>query len=64
MERETIEERQTTSPLLVRERPVMHANGGGGTSESGGSATAVLVISTFVAVCGSYAFGAAVSNCY
>ncbi|KAK6119237.1 hypothetical protein DH2020_047020 [Rehmannia glutinosa] len=46
-----------TSPLLPRIRP--DVVGGGGRSSSD-SATAVLVLSTFVAVSGSYVFGCAV----
>ncbi|KAK4411066.1 Sugar transporter ERD6-like 5 [Sesamum angolense] len=46
-----------TSPLLPRSRP---ESGGGEGRSSPDSATAVLVLSTFVAVSGSYVFGCAV----
>ncbi|KAL0397585.1 UNVERIFIED_CONTAM: Sugar transporter ERD6-like 5 [Sesamum calycinum] len=46
-----------TSPLLPRSRP---ESGGGEERSSPDSATAVLVLSTFVAVSGSYVFGCAV----
>lgn len=46
-----------TSPLLSRSRP---ESGGGEGRSSADSATAVLVLSTFVAVSGSYVFGCAV----
>ncbi|KAL0425634.1 UNVERIFIED_CONTAM: Sugar transporter ERD6-like 5 [Sesamum radiatum] len=46
-----------TSPLLPRSRP---QSGGGEERSSPDSATAVLVLSTFVAVSGSYVFGCAV----
>ncbi|KAL2234172.1 UNVERIFIED_CONTAM: hypothetical protein Sindi_1149400, partial [Sesamum indicum] len=45
-----------TSPLLSRSRP---ESGGGEGRSSADSATAVLVLSTFVAVSGSYVFGCA-----
>ncbi|XP_059648575.1 sugar transporter ERD6-like 5 isoform X3 [Cornus florida] len=50
MERTISEDRQIARPLLV--------NGDGPRKDS--SATAMVVLSTFIAVCGSYAFGAAI----
>ncbi|KAK9291701.1 hypothetical protein L1049_019650 [Liquidambar formosana] len=60
MERGMVDERQIRSPLLVKERPFTHDNGDGGEApDSGGPATAVVLIATFIAVCGSYVFGTA-----
>ncbi|KAL6311680.1 hypothetical protein AAG906_007426 [Vitis piasezkii] len=61
-----VEEGSTTRSLIIKEKPKAHGNGdddggrGVGGPESGGSATAVVVLSTLVAICGSYEFGAAV----
>ncbi|KAF5951336.1 hypothetical protein HYC85_009280 [Camellia sinensis] len=71
MERESIEDGQITRCLLAEEKPQhIDATGGGGgeedsggdEEESGGSSssaavTAVVVLSTFVAVSGSFAYG-------
>lgn len=67
MDIESVEEGSTTRSLIIKEKPKAHGNGdddggrGVGGPESGGSATAVVVLSTLVAICGSYEFGAAVS---
>ncbi|XP_057499280.1 sugar transporter ERD6-like 5 [Actinidia eriantha] len=53
MKREGIEDGETSIPLILRENP-----DGGGSSSS--SATAVVVLSTLVAVFGSFVFGSAV----
>lgn len=58
MEGNAIEERQVTVSLL-QENPITCVPNGI-EPETGGSATAVVVFSTFVAVCGSYVFGTAV----
>ncbi|KAJ4834136.1 hypothetical protein Tsubulata_012631 [Turnera subulata] len=54
---------QTSSPLLVKEWPKVHdgdgVGGGEGQNGGGSAATAVVVISTLVAVSGSYVFGTA-----
>ncbi|RVW53388.1 Sugar transporter ERD6-like 5 [Vitis vinifera] len=66
MDIESVEEGSTTRSLIIKEKPKAHGNGdddggrGVGGPESGGSATAVVVLSTLVAICGSYEFGAAV----
>ncbi|KAL7205073.1 hypothetical protein ACSBR2_018068 [Camellia fascicularis] len=70
MERESIEDGQITRCLLAEEKPQhIDATGGGGEEESGGdeeesggssssaAVTAVVVLSTFVAVSGSFAYG-------
>ena len=54
MKREGIEDGETSIPLILRENP-----DDGGSSSS--SATAVVVLSTLVAVFGSFVFGSAVS---
>lgn len=58
MEGNAIEERQATASLL-QENPITRVINCI-EPETGGSATAVVVFSTFVAVCGSYVFGTAV----
>lgn len=55
----TSDEVTSTTPLLSEIRPEV---GGGERRGSSDSATAVLVISTVVAVSGSYVFGSAVSS--
>ena len=63
MERKDIEDRDITSSLLAKEN--LDTNGVGSSrnvaANSGGATTATVVFSTFIAVCGSYVFGAAVS---
>ncbi|KAL5835570.1 hypothetical protein ACOSQ3_015127 [Xanthoceras sorbifolium] len=55
MGRESIIEGELSTSLLKERSHVSGSHGGGGSS-----ATSVLVLSTFVAVCGSYVFGTAV----
>lgn len=67
MAKENIGEEQLSSPLIVADiKPCENGcsgGGGGGGEEMGvSSATYVLVLSTFIAVCGSYVFGTAVSS--
>lgn len=65
MDRENLEGGQIASPLLVHDRADKEGDGGcngvDGT-KSDTSSTTVLVLSTGVACCGSYVFGAAVST--
>ena len=63
MERTNIEDRDIANPLLAKENLDTNGNSGGSNvaANSGGAATAVVVFSTLIAVCGSYVFGAAVS---
>ncbi|XP_050274540.1 sugar transporter ERD6-like 5 isoform X2 [Quercus robur] len=62
MERKDIEDRDITSSLLAKEN--LDTNGVSSSrnvaANSGGTATATVVFSTFIAVCGSYVFGAAI----
>ncbi|KAJ8769733.1 hypothetical protein K2173_005939 [Erythroxylum novogranatense] len=61
MAEDNIEEGGISGPLLVKERPQLLAGDGGGVEQSeGSSATTMVVISTLVAVSGSYVFGSAV----
>lgn len=61
MVKESIEEGQLSSPLIVADKPCENGCSGDGHEEMGGSsATSVLVLSTLIAVCGSYVFGTAV----
>lgn len=62
MERRNIEDRDIASPLLTKENLDTNGNSGGSNvaANSGGAATAVVVFSTLIAVCGSYVFGAAI----
>lgn len=70
MDRENLEGGQIASPLLVRGRADNEGDGGCNGSlgngvdgmKSDASSTTVLVLSTCVACCGSYVFGAAVST--
>ena len=69
MDRENIEEGQITRSLLVAEKPDSDATGcdGGeeamvGSSSFSSTVTVVVVLSTFVAVNGSFAYGFAVSS--
>lgn len=71
MVKESIEEGQLSSPLIVADKPCENGCSGDGHEEMGGdgheemggsSATSVLVLSTLIAVCGSYVFGTAVSS--
>lgn len=61
MERESIEEGggHISSPLLDEEESKIHGGGGGG-GGGGATATTYVVLSTLVAVSGSYVFGSAV----
>lgn len=55
-------EGEISSPLLLKERTQIHGGGSGGEEQRGGSsATTMVVLSTLVAVSGSYVFGSAVS---
>ena len=68
MVKESMGKGQLSSPLIVADKPCEHGSsggGGGGEEEMGvSSATSVLVLSTLIAVCGSYVFGTAViSGC-
>ncbi|XP_030959926.1 sugar transporter ERD6-like 5 isoform X6 [Quercus lobata] len=62
MERKDIEDGDITSSLLAKEN--LDTNGVSSSrnvaANSGGAATAMVVFSTFIAVCGSYVFGAAI----
>ncbi|OAY42217.1 sugar transporter ERD6-like 5 [Manihot esculenta] len=64
MGRESIEEGELSSPLLLNDRSQIRgrddANVGGDGQSGGSSATTALVISTLVSVSGSYVFGSAV----
>ncbi|KAA8545058.1 hypothetical protein F0562_019843 [Nyssa sinensis] len=63
MERERIDDGQTSSPLLLRVKSEIGSDGDGerqNGSSSASSATAAVVLSTLVAVSGSYVFGSAV----
>lgn len=66
MGREGIEEGDVSSSLLVKDRSQIRgrddASVGGDGQSKGSPATAVVVISTLVAVSGSYVFGSAVST--
>lgn len=63
MVKESIEEGQLSSPLIVADKPCENGCSGDGHEEMGGSsATSVLVLSTLIAVSGSYVFGTAVSS--
>lgn len=62
--RDTIQEEEgSRGPLLDKQRSGILAGNSGAGDEVGGSCsvTGILVLSTFVAVCGSYVFGSAVS---
>lgn len=67
MDKESITEAGLSTFLLKEKSEILGSSGGshggdGGTDESGSSsATSLVVLSTFVAVCGSYVFGSAVS---
>lgn len=65
MSREKIEEGEIFRSLIVKEKPQDGVGGCSGEGQVGTgtttSATPVVVLSTFVAVCGSYVFGTAVS---
>ncbi|GMH07771.1 hypothetical protein Nepgr_009611 [Nepenthes gracilis] len=51
----------STSPLLGEVKSAAHGGDGGGSVDTGStSVTPVVVLTTFVAVCGSYVFGSAV----
>ncbi|GAV63220.1 Sugar_tr domain-containing protein [Cephalotus follicularis] len=63
MQSESIEGGELSSSFLVKEQPHLQSNStgrDGGGADEGSSATCVVVISTFVAVCGSYVFGSAI----
>ncbi|XP_019051468.1 PREDICTED: sugar transporter ERD6-like 5 [Nelumbo nucifera] len=66
MDRESIEEGDTSRPLILKENPETCSGGGGGggghVEQEGTSSTsiAVVVLSTFIAASGSYVFGSAV----
>lgn len=60
MERGSIEEGQGSTPLLDKVELINRHGGGAGEDNGGSSATAVVVLSTLVAVSGSYQFGSAV----
>ena len=79
MSRESIEEGELSSPLVSKEHHEVYASGSGGhvgantgcdshggsDDQSGSSsATGVVVLSTLVAVSGSFVFGTAVSDFY
>ncbi|KAJ6876887.1 sugar transporter ERD6-like 5 [Populus alba x Populus x berolinensis] len=54
-------EGEISSPLLLEERTQIHGGGSGGEEQRGGSsATTMVVLSTLVAVSGSYVFGSAI----
>ncbi|KAA8545061.1 hypothetical protein F0562_019840 [Nyssa sinensis] len=64
MERANLEDGQIASPLLIKEK-IVSSNVGSSSSDccerrSDSKATAMVVLSTFIAVCGSFVFGAAV----
>ncbi|KAA8536909.1 hypothetical protein F0562_029387 [Nyssa sinensis] len=64
MRRESIEEGTVTrSLLLLEDKPDIHGvsgcSNGGAASDSSSSATAVVFLSTFVAICGSFNYGCA-----
>lgn len=66
MGRESIEEGEVSSPLVPKEYHQVYATvsggpGGGGEQSGSSSATRAVVLTTLVAVCGSYVFGSAVS---
>ncbi|KAE8675358.1 Sugar transporter ERD6-like 5 [Hibiscus syriacus] len=65
MSRQKIEDGELSSSLIVKEKPPDGAGHGSSGEEQGGigttsSATTMVVLSTFVAVCGSYVFGNAI----
>ncbi|XP_059435643.1 sugar transporter ERD6-like 5 [Corylus avellana] len=62
MGRESIEEGQLSSPLLPKEKHEAYAgvSGGGGEQSEPSSATVAVVLTTLVAVSGSYVFGSAI----
>ncbi|KAE8675355.1 Sugar transporter ERD6-like 16 [Hibiscus syriacus] len=64
MSRQKIEDGELSSSLIVKEKPSDGAGHGSSGEEQGGigttSATTMVVLSTFVAVCGSYVFGTAI----
>ncbi|GMY39319.1 sugar transporter ERD6-like 5 isoform X2 [Fagus crenata] len=62
MERTNIEDGDIANPLLAKENLDTNGNSGGSNvaANSGDAATAVVVFSTLIAVCGSYVFGAAI----
>ncbi|KAG6701505.1 hypothetical protein I3842_08G168400 [Carya illinoinensis] len=60
MGRESIEGGELSSPLVAEKNDGVCASGGGGGQSGGSSATGVVVLSTLVAVSGSYVFGSAV----
>lgn len=61
--KESVMEEGLSSSLLKEKSQVHGAGSSGGESGSGSaSATSAVVLSTFVAVCGSYVFGSAVSS--
>lgn len=62
MGRESIEGGELSSPLVAEKNDGVCASGGGGGQSGGSSATGVVVLSTLVAVSGSYVFGSAVSS--
>ena len=67
MSRERMEG-QLSCSLIVKEKPQDGVGGCSGEEQGGigttSSATTTVVLSTFVAVCGSYVFGTAVSICF
>uniref|UniRef100_A0A2N9HFJ0 Major facilitator superfamily (MFS) profile domain-containing protein n=1 Tax=Fagus sylvatica TaxID=28930 RepID=A0A2N9HFJ0_FAGSY len=62
MERKNIEDGHVATSLLIREDPDNNRVNGGRSIvvNSGSAATAVVVFTTLIAVCGSYVFGAAI----
>ncbi|GMY39321.1 sugar transporter ERD6-like 5 isoform X5 [Fagus crenata] len=62
MERKNIEDGPVATSLLIREDPDNNRVNGGRSIvvNSGSAATAVVVFTTLIAVCGSYVFGAAI----
>lgn len=64
MERKYIEDGHVATSLLIREDTDNNRVNGGQSivANSGSAATAVVVFTTLIAVCGSYVFGAAVST--
>lgn len=50
------------SSSLLKEKSQVHGGGSSGGEGGSASATSAVVLSTFVAVCGSYVFGSAVSS--
>ncbi|XP_039032258.1 sugar transporter ERD6-like 8 isoform X1 [Hibiscus syriacus] len=65
MSRQKIEDGELSSSLIVKEKPPDGAGHGSSGEEQGGigtttSATTMVVLSTIIAVCGSYVFGTAI----